>query len=299
MAINKTAALASVEYETDTGKIKLSPAIVKQYLVNGEAEKVTDQEVMMFLALCKFQKLNPFLREAYLIKFGNKPATIVTGKETFTKRAAKNELCTGWQAGVIILKKDGQIEKRNGTLVLPGEELVGGWARVSRKDWKEPLEITVSLSEYLRKKEDGTPMRNWREMPATMIRKVALVQALREAFPETFQGMYSPEEMSIDDSQLSEKPISSIDIETEPITENEKMATELQLKKLYAMARKLGFEREDMHRMMQDRFGKESSKQLTKSEANELIDFLTKLEEETAKKEQAEVSSAEEIEIEA
>jgi hypothetical protein len=51
MAINKTTALASVEYETDTGKIKLSPAIVKQYLVNGEAEKVTDQEVMMFLAL--------------------------------------------------------------------------------------------------------------------------------------------------------------------------------------------------------------------------------------------------------
>jgi hypothetical protein len=28
-----------------------------------------------------------------------------------------------------------------------------------------------------------------------MIRKVALVQALREAFPEDFGGLYSPEEM--------------------------------------------------------------------------------------------------------
>jgi hypothetical protein len=29
-----------------------------------------------------------------------------------------------------------------------------------------------------------------------MIRKVAIVQALRECFPEDFGGMYSPEEMS-------------------------------------------------------------------------------------------------------
>ena len=28
-----------------------------------------------------------------------------------------------------------------------------------------------------------------------MIRKVALVQALREAFPEDFEGLYSPEEI--------------------------------------------------------------------------------------------------------
>ncbi|GAW29772.1 phage recombination protein Bet, partial [Carboxydocella sp. ULO1] len=218
---DKSKALAVIEYETDAGAIKLSPETVKRYLVNGEADKITDQEVMMFLALCKYQKLNPFLREAYLIKYGNEPATIVTGKETFTKRAAKNELCTGWQAGIIVQKKDGNIDYRNGTLVLPNEELVGGWARVSRKDWKEPLEITVSLKEYERRKKDGTPMRNWKEMPATMIRKVALVQALREAFPETFQGMYSPEEMPIDDSQL---PTKTIDVDH--VEQNSRVATD-------------------------------------------------------------------------
>ncbi|WP_269318659.1 RecT family recombinase [Caldicellulosiruptor bescii] len=74
------------------------------------------------------------------------------------------------------------------------EELVGGWAKVFRKDWAVPIEISVSLQEYIRKKKDGQPTRSWREMPATMIRKVALVQALREAFPEQFQGMYALEE---------------------------------------------------------------------------------------------------------
>lgn len=70
----------TVEYECNGQMVKLSPNIIKQYLVSGNG-RVTDQEVVMFLNLCKFQKLNPFLREAYLIKFGSQPATIVTGKE--------------------------------------------------------------------------------------------------------------------------------------------------------------------------------------------------------------------------
>ena len=55
------------EYECGGQIVKISPNMIKRYLVNGNGA-VTDQEVMMFLSLCKFQKLNPFLREAYLIK---------------------------------------------------------------------------------------------------------------------------------------------------------------------------------------------------------------------------------------
>lgn len=264
MAIDKAKV---VEFETDNGSVRLTPEIVKRYLVSGDADKVTDQEIMMFLALCKYQRLNPFLREAYLIKYGNEPATIVTGKDLFTKRAARNELCSGWQAGVIIRKKDGSLEYRNGTLVLDNEELVGGWAKVYRKDWKEPLEISVSLREYERKRKDGTLQRNWREMPATMIRKVALVQALREAFSETFQGMYAAEEMGVASSSDEEV----IDIETTPTQE---LATEAQRKKIYTLAAKLGFSKEQMHTLMYERYGKSSSKELTKNEASDLIDYL-------------------------
>ena len=194
-----------VKYNTDAGEIELSPATIKKYLVSGNGN-VTDQEIIMFLNLCRYQKLNPFLREAYLIKFGTSPATIVTGKEVFTKRAAKKPEYDGADAGIIIHKGD-EVIYRPGTMLANTETLIGGWAEVYRKDWKRPVRSEVSLTEYKRFKADGSPMPNWKSMPATMIRKVALVQALREAFPEDLGGMYSQEEMPVDDSNLESKPV--------------------------------------------------------------------------------------------
>ena len=199
-------------YQTDKGEMKLSPSIVKKYLVSGNGT-VTDTEIAMFIALCKYQNLNPFLREAYLIKFGTNPATIVTGKEVFTKRAAKIPECGGWNAGVILVNKDtGELLEREGTLTLPTEMLVGGWCKVHRKDWVEPMKITVGFEEYCRKDRDGKPMSSWKNMPGVMIRKVAIVTALRDAFPDDFQGMYAQEEMPVDANKLDEKPI-VVDVE--------------------------------------------------------------------------------------
>lgn len=192
-----------IEYATDHGNVKLSPEIVRKYLVSGRPEAVTDTEIVMFMQLCRYQGLNPFLREAYLIKYSHEePATMVTGKDTFTKRASKIQECEGYNAGVMVLTPQGEVEKRKGSMVIEGETLVGGWAEVYRKSWKEPIEISVSLAEYVRKRKDGTPNKQWATMPATMIRKVALVQALREAFPDNYQGLYSPEEMPVDPSSL-------------------------------------------------------------------------------------------------
>lgn len=199
--LQKTAAPEKgiVEYECGGQMVKISPTMIRTYLVNGNGA-VTDQEVMMFLSLCKFQKLNPFLREAYLIKYGNQPATIVTGKDAFMKRAMRNPAYAGQEAGVVVMNEEsGQIENRVGTIVLPGEALVGGWAKVHVKGWNVPMMVTVSFNEYCLKNKDGQPMSNWAAKPATMIRKVALVQALREAFPEDLGGMYTAEEKVADD----------------------------------------------------------------------------------------------------
>lgn len=186
------------EYECGGQMVKISPNMIKKYLVNGNGA-VTDQEVMMFLSLCKFQKLNPFLREAYLIKYGNQPATIVTGKDALAKRAMRNPNYAGQEAGVVVsFPETGQLENRVGTIVLDGEDLVGGWAKVYVKGWEHPLMVTVSFEEYCQKK-DGKPISNWATKPATMIRKVALVQALREAFPEDLSGMYAAEEVGAGD----------------------------------------------------------------------------------------------------
>lgn len=182
-------------YLANGEEVKLSSSMVRRYLVSGDAANVTDQEVMMFLTLCKYQHLNPFLREAYLVKYGTSPATIVTGKDTFTKRAERNPRYLGKKAGIIIYNtQSGDVEEREGTFCLPHEEIVGGWARIYIKD-REPEYNSVSFNEYAARKKDGSLNSQWASKPATMIRKVALVQALREAFPDEFGAMYSPEEM--------------------------------------------------------------------------------------------------------
>ena len=76
--------------------------IVKKYI----CPLATDQEIYLFLQLCKFQQLNPFLREIYLIKYSSgQPASMVTGKETFTKRANRNPQYKGFKAGVVVSNK--------------------------------------------------------------------------------------------------------------------------------------------------------------------------------------------------
>lgn len=185
-----------VEYESGGQMVKLSPKMIRSYLVSGGGN-VTDQEVMMFLSLCKFQHLNPFLREAHLIKFGSSPATMVVGKDVFTKRARRNPDYVGKQAGIIVQEiETGKIIEREGTFYIKSEErIVGGWAKVYIKGYTAPEYAAVSFDEYAGRKSNGELNSQWASKPATMIRKVAVVQALREAFPEEFNGMNATEEI--------------------------------------------------------------------------------------------------------
>lgn len=208
--MNQAANDKVVEYKCGEETVKLSPAIIRNYLVNGNGN-VTDQEVVMFLNLCRFQHLNPFLREAYLIKFGNNPATIVTGKDAITKRAMRNPSFAGQQAGVVIFHDEsGELEYRTGSLLMKGEQLVGGWAKVFVKGYQHPIEAVVSFDEYVGTTKDGTVNSQWSKKPATMIRKVALVQALREAFPDDLGGLYDQSEMGVD---IDESALAPVDME--------------------------------------------------------------------------------------
>lgn len=187
-----------VKFEANGMTVELTPQTVRDYLVSGDKERVTMQEIVMFINLCKFNGLNPWLKEAYCIKYGNEPATIVTGKEAFEKRAENHPQHDGHKAGIIVVGEDGTGPiYRVGAVKLPGEELIGGWAEVWRKDQKESTRVEVGFDEYAGRKKDGSLNRQWVAKPATMVRKVALVQALREAFPKTFGGMYSVEEQDI------------------------------------------------------------------------------------------------------
>lgn len=185
--------LTKITYETSLGTVDLDFQTVKNYLVRGQADKITDQEVILFMKTCQAQKLNPFAQgEAYLIKFGSDPAQMVVGKDAYMRRAEENPAYRGHKSGIVVLRGD-QVIQKEGTCLYPGETLVGGWCRVHRTrngGSGEEVFKEVSLKEY----DKGQA--NWKTKPCTMIEKVAVSQALRAAFPKDYEGMYVAEEVS-------------------------------------------------------------------------------------------------------
>ena len=182
-------ALTKVTFDSAFGEVTLTAADVKKYLVRGNGN-VTDQEIKLFLELCKYQKLNPFTNECYAIKFGD-DFQIVVGYEAYKRRAEEHPEYAGRKSGIVVLRGD-QVIQKEGTCLYPSETLVGGWCRVFRlrdgavdETFKE-----VGFSEYDKQKA------NWKTKPCTMIEKVAVSQALRAAFPKDYEGMYTPEETS-------------------------------------------------------------------------------------------------------
>lgn len=184
--------LQKITYETSLGTVDLDFQTVKNYLVRGAADKITDQEVILFMKTCQAQKLNPFAQgEAYLIKFGSDPAQMVVGVGAYMRRAEENPAYRGHKAGIVVLRGD-QVIQKEGTCLYPGESLLGGWCRVrrARSGSEEEIFKEVSLKEY----DKGQA--NWKTKPCTMIEKVAVSQALRAAFPKDYEGMYVAEEVS-------------------------------------------------------------------------------------------------------
>lgn len=185
--------LQKISYETSLGTVDLDFQTVKGYLVRGQADKITDQEVVLFMKTCQAQKLNPFAQgEAYLIKFGSDPAQMVVGKDAYMRRAEENPAYRGNKSGIVVLRGD-QVIQKEGTCLYPGETLLGGWCRVHRVragGGDEEVFREVALKEY----DKGQA--NWKTKPCTMIEKVAVSQALRAAFPKDYEGMYTAEEVS-------------------------------------------------------------------------------------------------------
>lgn len=188
-----------VKYESAGQDITLNAKIVRQYLTKGNSS-VTDQEILQFISICKYNKLNPFLNEAYLVKFDGKDggnAQMIVSKEALFKRAEANVNYEGLQAGIIVLQ-DGEIKELEGTFIPSGATLAGGWAKVYRSDRKYPIVSRVNLEDYDQRRSI------WNGKKATMIAKVAKVQALREAFPAQLGAMYTAEEQDIEDVQFEE-----------------------------------------------------------------------------------------------
>ena len=182
------------EIETRSGeRITLDKETVKNYLCNGQ--EITNSEFTMFFQLCKVNKVNPFLKEAYIVKYGNQPATIVLDYKVLQQIADSNPNFKGLKTGVLVVDKDGNEKEREGSYKLPSETLIAGWCEVIRKDRECPTKVYAMFEEFKQTKKDGELNTNWAGKPCFMITKVAKAQALREAFPNAFgSNVYIQEE---------------------------------------------------------------------------------------------------------
>ena len=204
----------------------LNSGIIRKYL--DPQGKASDEELAYFIAQAKAQNLNPFTKEIYFIKYGNQPAQVVTAKSAFEKKADSHPQFDGKEAGVIYLM-DGEVKYSKGAFIPKGAEILGGWAKVYRKDRTYPTETEVSFEEYDNSKirarvkelkhqgKDITyPVmnsygkqigeNNWDTMPCVMIRKVALVSAYREAFPAELGSSYEADEIKLDNTPIDVTP---------------------------------------------------------------------------------------------
>ena len=84
-----------VTYQVAGQDVKLSYQVVKDFLTKGNGQ-VSDQDLTQFISICKYNQLNPFLNEAYLVKFGSQPAQMIVSKEAFFK---SSDIVTGKQIG--------------------------------------------------------------------------------------------------------------------------------------------------------------------------------------------------------
>ena len=210
--------------ETNSGSVELTPEIIRNQIAKGNTS-IKDSEILNFMMLCKYRKLNPFLGEAHLIKFGDNVQQ-VTGIDVFTDRLNSHPDCDGFEVGIIVVdtKEKTKIIERKGTFYLPTEHLAGAYCVIHRKNWKEPLKWTVRIQDYYKtfynkQTKKTEPMGLWKNMPAMMLTKCCLVATIRKAFSKEFGGMYAAEEFGADTKTIQDMEA----IEVIPVKKEEKI----------------------------------------------------------------------------
>lgn len=181
-----------------TEQNQVTQALLLDYLKTMN-KGLTEQQTKQFLAVAGTFGLNPWKREVYAVTYKNKDGStdmsIVTGYETYIKRAELNPNYDGFDIQFKGSFKKGKITKqgKNGPWqvdALVPEGVVSCVCTVYRKDRQHPTVEEVFFDEY----DQGNSM--WQSKPRTMLKKVAIVSAFRKAFPFDFGGMpYTSDEL--------------------------------------------------------------------------------------------------------
>lgn len=176
-----------------TDRIRLSAAIVRQMIATKTrtGKEPDDNQCIKFIMLCKARHLNPFEGDAFMLGYDTQAGpqwSLITAHQVFLKRAEASKGFNGMESGVIVKGPEGGLLEREGDLTYDDEKLIGGWAKVFRKDRERPFYRRLKLATF------NTGRSRWEKDPAGMICKCAEADALRTAFPTHLGGLYIQEE---------------------------------------------------------------------------------------------------------
>jgi phage recombination protein Bet len=218
-----------------------------------QLQGVSDLEIVKAIALAKKLGLDPLRKEVHLVPFKGSVQLVVSYLE-YVKRAERSGKLDGWEVRL-------------------GKDELGEYAEVEifRKDWKHSLKWRA----YLHEVKKDTP--NWKAMPLFMLRKTAIAQAFRLAFPEETQ------ELPLEEGEI-------VEYET---VEEVKTISEAQAKRLWVIAKAVGEEAgigkaevEKAVREVLNEYGLESTKEIPTALYDEVIENIKARILELAKKEE-------------
>lgn len=263
--MEKKKELSVVKATRDLLEIK----ITKDDIKNLFCPLATEKELAIALGIVKSLHLNPFIREVHFIKYKTEEKiSIVVGYEVYLKRAERTGKLDGWQA---------DIDQEQGI----------AWVKIWRKDWKEPFEWSIKLSEFNKKQA------TWNQIPSFMAKKVAIAQGFRLAFPDELGGMpYTKEETEVYDvsgtierehPQISAPQEIRKGIEQSPEgyfgqDKPHGTSTEAQQKAIHTLAAKLYGKKDEgkLYELLGNEYGVESTTELSKEQAGKLIENFSK-----------------------
>jgi phage recombination protein Bet len=172
---------------TDDEKILIKQTICKD---------ASQAELDVFVSVCEKTGLDPFARQIYFIKRGNRGTTQVSidGLRSIAERTGEMDgLDTHWCG------PDGKWVD----VWLSADPPAAARTKVYRKGCQHPFVGIAKWSEY----SSAGPL--WVRMPALMLGKCSCSLALRSAFPLQLSGLYTQDEMAQADNPLVMEPTPS------------------------------------------------------------------------------------------